>query len=185
MKNHYLILIIGIVFLSGCIGDNEGGGGGPPTTIAKECYNEGERFNTLETPDATCCEGLTRISWSFPEEPIGRPDSCVAPDCPCYICTKCGDGVCGEGENWCNCGEDCERPEEIPCEEDNGCGINSCKQSMNNCYEEVFSCKDGECVRSLSEYEDYYCVDDKCEDTCGNGVCDLGETKRWCPEDCS
>jgi eight-cysteine-cluster-containing protein len=27
----------------------------------------------------------------------------------CSVCTKCGDGICGKGENKCNCPEDCEK----------------------------------------------------------------------------
>lgn len=36
---------------------------------------------------------------------------CMYPLCSSYICTKCGDGVCGKGENHCNCQVDCGKSE--------------------------------------------------------------------------
>ena len=104
MKKHYLLLLIGIIFLSGCIGD-DGGGRPSTTTIAKECYGEGKGFNTFEVPNASCCHGLIQIKAISIHN-----GECVRLPCPCYICTMCGDGFCGEGENWCNCEQDCPEP---------------------------------------------------------------------------
>lgn len=37
----------------------------------------------------------------------GSASGCFYPMCSCYVCVKCGDGVCGKGENHCNCSIDC------------------------------------------------------------------------------
>lgn len=34
---------------------------------------------------------------------------CMYPLCSSYVCTKCGDGMCGRGENYCNCQADCRK----------------------------------------------------------------------------
>ena len=72
------------------------------TTLPEECYMEGEVFNLLDDPNAICCHDLTQIKYSFLID-----DQCIAPSCPCFVCTKCGNGSCGIGENQCNCPEDC------------------------------------------------------------------------------
>jgi len=62
------------------------------------CKKEGEKI-TAENWDAKCCEGLTMI---------GDP-SLYSSDCsfmitlPNYVCTNCGNEVCGIGESKCNC----------------------------------------------------------------------------------
>lgn len=168
----------------------------PEDCVEGECYTEGESFDLLETPNATCCSGLTQITMSVPEEPIGKEDYCVAPSCPCYICTECGDGTCGKGENWCNCPDDCERPEEVPCIENVECGFDFCGQGRNVCYETKYTCENGQCSSETKEYVNYSCAksyyhdwdypeNSKCIDTCGDDICRWPETKWWCPEDCS
>jgi len=72
------------------------------TTLPEGCYEEGEYFNLLEDPNAICCHDLTQIKYSFLID-----DQCISPACPCFVCTKCGNGSCGIGENQCNCPEDC------------------------------------------------------------------------------
>ena len=129
------------------------------TTRVKECYEEGDFFFEPEPPDtASCCEGLTKLIPTFTDEPIGRPDTCEAPTCKCYICTKCGNGICGKGEDWCNCPEDCPRPEEIPCKVNTECGIDFCAQGRHICVKYKYSCKKGNCSGTREEYENYTCV---------------------------
>ena len=53
-----------------------------------------------------CAEGLRPIAAS-----VVSGSSCAYPKCPCHVCTKCGDSICGEGENFCNCESDCSAPE--------------------------------------------------------------------------
>lgn len=61
------------------------------------CAVEGE---TISPPKGEyCCEGLTPLS-------IMIVPSCAAPITP-RICTYCGNHICGLGENYCNCPQDC------------------------------------------------------------------------------
>ena len=71
------------------------------------CYPEGEYIPVI--PDAKCCDGL--------ENGANYDMNCVLNhdyECePCLlvgasICINCGDGICGLGENFCNCIEDCK-----------------------------------------------------------------------------
>jgi hypothetical protein len=83
----------------------------PPQT---GCVAEGDVIPVI--PDAPeCCDGLTRIGC----ESLTADGQCmpVPPGCG-GICTRCGDGQCGHGENQCNCAADCEQaPECQPGEE--------------------------------------------------------------------
>jgi len=72
------------------------------TEQSKNCTKEGESY-VVYPASLSCCEGLTPISCSKPFN-----DTCPSAICiGASICTKCGDGVCGPGENKCNCPEDC------------------------------------------------------------------------------
>lgn len=61
-----------------------------------------------------CCDGLTPISMSrvcnTPGDEMGcNKNGCFPPPpCDCFICANCGNGVCGLGENRCNCSKDCK-----------------------------------------------------------------------------
>jgi len=79
--------------------------GGPqsnfPLEISLRCIKEGEKgyfFN-----DDVCCEGLVKIKNTWPYY-----DSCMGVTDGSFICAKCGNGVCGPGENKCNCPKDCK-----------------------------------------------------------------------------
>lgn len=62
---------------------------------------------------AQCCEGLERRGVvvrgnATPPEVDGLPDGCdVGAPPSVLVCLRCGDGVCGTGEDFCNCPEDC------------------------------------------------------------------------------
>ena len=156
-----------------------------------DCYQEGERF--LWGSDFSCCDGLVNANCCWPNEPIGRPDSCPC-QISCRSCVKCGDGICGIGENWCVCRSDCPKPEEIPCTEDNQCGQDSCQQGQNICHELSFTCMDGACLSPSEEiYVNYSCnayygdptyPSNKCIDSCSDDICHWPETRFWCPADC-
>lgn len=66
-----------------------------------ECRDESYTCTIEEIP---CCEGLKEVPLA--EEGDG---GCIAADCG-SICRPCGNGICDENENRCNCPEDCERP---------------------------------------------------------------------------
>jgi hypothetical protein len=64
------------------------------------CIPEGGEGPVIpEAPD--CCPGLVEIGKYFIEE-----GTCI-PMLGVFVCTSCGDGICGPGENVCNCPEDC------------------------------------------------------------------------------
>ncbi|MBW3012451.1 hypothetical protein KY311_04650, partial [Candidatus Woesearchaeota archaeon] len=67
-----------------------------------ECIKEGgTRAVSPEAPP--CCSGLTAIGCEKPDERGECTEACVG----ATFCTKCGDQVCGAGENKCNCPSDC------------------------------------------------------------------------------
>ncbi len=71
---------------------------------ASGCLGEGERFESFDDVEGRCCEGLVAVPDHFP----GDDGFCVGPNCPCFVCTRCGtDGECGLDENVCNCPGDC------------------------------------------------------------------------------
>jgi hypothetical protein len=57
-----------------------------------------------------CKPGLTAIE---KDVYAGGESGCGMPMCDCEVCAKCGDGVCGKGENHCNCPKDCKVGEGI------------------------------------------------------------------------
>ncbi|MBU2577520.1 hypothetical protein KKA69_01675, partial [Patescibacteria group bacterium] len=150
----------------------------------KECLKEGEIFDKMEKPDALCCSGLTKLDMAWPDEPVGREDRCIATLSWEQICTKCGDGECGLGENWCICPGDCPKPEEVPCTTNSDCGTDSCQQGRDKCVEIKYVCQDGECSSSSQEFAGFMCQKSGCKDTCGNGICEGGYEKLHCPQDC-
>ena len=66
-----------------------------------QCLGEGE-YGVPEPNSSACCAGLTSISC----DNLNTNGKCSQCD-GTFICTKCGDGLCGQGENKCNCGKDC------------------------------------------------------------------------------
>lgn len=81
-------------------------------TLGK-CTGLGER---LEAKDicSLCCPGLNRVPSLAPAEGgpirIGNVDCKITGYASVFGCTACGDGVCGDGENACNCPGDCGNP---------------------------------------------------------------------------
>lgn len=52
-----------------------------------------------------CCDpNMTPI----PCASVTSPFKCLVASCG-SICTYCGNGICGDGENWCNCPKDCPK----------------------------------------------------------------------------
>jgi len=89
----------------------------PPEKREPNCVAEGKMgMVTAQNPvtewkegDAeleanTCCKGLTSISCDKPD----ADGECSEIGCVgAFYCTNCGDTICSEGENKCNCPEDC------------------------------------------------------------------------------
>jgi len=103
-----------------CCAEGEGRSCCPPETLpdpsagrTATCFQYGGvrgactgAGGTLEAKDvcAICCAGLTRISLDAPGDG-GACESTAPPSL--FLCAACGDGVCSEGENRCNCPGDC------------------------------------------------------------------------------
>jgi hypothetical protein len=117
--------------------------------LCPDCFAEGEQFEDV-APEDKCCAKLVPIKVAFPEG-----EGCTQPNCPCFVCTKCGNGLCGEGENWCNCPNDCEGPEPSQCQElgglctiplpdmGDGCPGDMHKEFHPGCQEDEICCLEG------------------------------------------
>ncbi|MBN2497333.1 MAG: hypothetical protein JXR96_22270 [Deltaproteobacteria bacterium] len=70
------------------------------------CHAEGESYeeDMAGGEKIPCCPGLVSIREAVYDPKTG---ACSFPRCPCFVCTRCGDGKCGQGENKCNCPKDC------------------------------------------------------------------------------
>jgi hypothetical protein len=68
-----------------------------------DCIPEGAAQCDYEDWTLECCFGLLPLSMI----PVDEDGQCgIALPCG-FVCTKCGDGDCGLGENHCNCEKDC------------------------------------------------------------------------------
>ena len=168
MKNKNTILIgillIGIVLISGCIKEIE-------KIPSKLCIEEGGRgyFGKDE-----CCSGLTSLlRWTIcdtPGDKRGCDENGCFPPPPdgSFICTKCGDKICGLGENRCNCPKDCS--EEFcgwstyaKCKTDADCNMGGCSGEVCEGKGEgtITDCMWRDCY-NVTGYE-CKCIDDKCQ----------------------
>jgi hypothetical protein len=65
------------------------------------CLGLGGSFTDFET-EGKCCPGLAAA-----QDCLLENGACTCPNCPCFICLPCGDGLCGPLEHACNCPDDC------------------------------------------------------------------------------
>ena len=111
-----------------------------------------------------CCEGLVEIANSFP---CGHVCSIIF---GYPLCSACGDGICDDWENSCNCPEDCG-----PCVEEGG--------SIPVVPNAPPCCLGLELIPPKSP--DVFGILGYCTALCGDGVCDPEiESDYNCPEDC-
>ncbi|MDD3084147.1 MAG: Kazal-type serine protease inhibitor family protein [Candidatus ainarchaeum sp.] len=123
---------------------------GSCTNVDVECALEGEQFSLVyEEYPRNCCEGLTE--WlSGMDSRISIGDDCYSTGLlkgsPIGTCINCGDGICSEVENVCNCPGDCTG------------GINSDFENIDD------FCENGQnyCVE-LEEDHELKIVCDSCE----------------------
>ncbi len=142
----------------------------------KKCLEEGGY--TLEVKD--CCSGLKAIR-------AQAGDGRICSETAGYFCTAfCGDGKCKDPENPCNCKKDCPIKEvNVSCTTNADCGTDTCHQKKNVCYGTTYTCLEGNCSSASIDYQNLYCVDSVCIDTCGNGICEEKyENADICPKDC-
>lgn len=138
-----------------------------------QCLKEGEGWVASSADENLCCDGLIPI-YDCEEVPTDcNPDdadctgyACMCPKCMCFVCTFCGDGVCGTGENKCSCPEDCLEPGE--CANDEQC------DDGNVCTKD--SCVNGKCL---------HVFDPVCNQPCfSNGDCPDGAYCRFMDGQC-
>jgi hypothetical protein len=77
----------------------------------KECATEGE-YPCGPCGCTNCCPGLVERYVTHPYRSKNNEVVCLE-DITTKICVKCGDGICGKGEDWCICPEDCSKPDPI------------------------------------------------------------------------
>ena len=150
---------------------------------SKKCIPEG---GTLFPNDGNkCCVGLSP-RWNYEMQEDGSCKSISGSSGRQLICVKCGNGVCGEGENGCNCPKDCK---DFKCKEHgeipiffpgNDMSIQCCKGLKHRLQKEYF---DENCTNLFEKYGGGgyagICL------ACGDGICDEKfESKCNCPEDC-
>jgi len=148
------------------------------------CAIEGEiaYWDTNASNINQCCAGLTAVM------------NCSLSACSKNsnkICTYCGNGVCGTGENAYNCPADC-----------NDCVIGfktneccACPQKISRSLigtDSWVAYEKGKDYRAFPKKENCANIScspcnlnlTSCDAKCGNGVCETGETAASCPADC-
>ncbi len=108
------------------------------------CLPEGKTYIGSSDNDNQCCPGLTP-AWDCDEVPVNCDPAdpncvgftCSCPKCLCYVCVKCGDGICGLGENKCSCPDDClAKPQcnsDVDCLDDDDCTKDYCDAATGKC----------------------------------------------------
>jgi hypothetical protein len=148
---------------NGICGAGENSYNCPADCNTTACTAEG-RTKSMSMPD--CCAGLKSI---LNQIPAGDGTCGGVPNDGSVICANCGNGICGAGENKCNCPADCGQ-------------ITACAK------EGVIVLPYQSCCAGLARIA---CSGNYCHDNgsgicakCGNGICGLGEAAANCPADC-
>ena len=80
----------------------------------KLCIKERAYYN--KNYNLNCCPGLkpvdTATFWSQSNLDEFGGICSINLSGGIYYCLKCGDGICGDNENYCNCREDCPNKED-------------------------------------------------------------------------
>jgi len=128
-----------------------------PVPGCMACVEEGGQFEDPD-PDGKCCPPAIPVAVAE-EQGVACSDrfcwpdyTCSQPNCPCWVCVQCGDGQCGDGENRCNCPQDCEKP--FPCMDAGGicteepmCANGEVGIMPSDCGPDVYCCPpSGECA---------------------------------------
>lgn len=109
-----VIIIIGVVFLQvrGFWFDLKVFGAKNSISVLSEsfsCVKEGDILSsTVNNKRKSCCKDLIKISLDKPSEDKNSINGCTQFMIGGVYCTKCGDNICGSGENKCNCPTDCK-----------------------------------------------------------------------------
>lgn len=136
-----------------------------------KCIGEGQLIGYAVSPDGSnewertgkylaCCDGLEKIDYTA--RPDGEGNCRTVVGWTGSICAKCGNGICGKGENKCNCPKDCPAKEKFECVTAAdcratcayGCVNSEWMQAMPDCKSMVTfqcTCKDKKCEKTSSE----------------------------------
>jgi hypothetical protein len=74
----------------------------------EQCAKEGEGLCSA-CGCRNCCSGLVSRDSYHPWKTKDNEIVCLE-NMTAQICVKCGDKICGKGEDWCICPEDCSKP---------------------------------------------------------------------------
>jgi len=109
---------------------------------SKECVGEGEKGSMSAIAGGRCCSGLEAVSncMSF------AGGTWVVPTDGSFICARCGNGICGAGENECNCPKDCANTveEKVTCVFTNTGQTQECYSEKGKCVAYAMRCPEGE-----------------------------------------
>lgn len=173
----------------------------------RDCVKEGERIRgNGENNGMKCCAGLTEV---FDQWELDSAGKCLALDNYGYYCLNCGNGLCGAGENKCNCPQDCKGSEGQECDDPSDCVIAVDLGGCCACPKVLPKSKlDGKIFVAYEKGIDYssmlptecrnmvcspcapvgsaVCQSGKCVNApvCGNSYCESGEDVKICPQDC-
>ncbi len=132
-------------------------------TISCIGVNEGHEIKQGQS----CCAGLKPLVEKYSQ--LTENWSCVPMPTSRTLCANCGNGICGPGESYCSCPQDCCTPGTI-----SGCKV--CGTNPSQVWvDDNTKCSNGQ-----------ICSGGKCLTTaiCGNGTCETGETNANCAKDC-
>ncbi|MFH1420811.1 MAG: LamG domain-containing protein, partial [Candidatus Aenigmatarchaeota archaeon] len=150
------------------------------TTTIMSCTKEGYSKSSIND---VCCPGLVEIPYS-----LKQGDLCHTYPASYPVCAKCGNDICGPGENECNCPKDCPPTSTtimttIPavCIDSDG-GLNYYTKGI------AYGMFGGE----YSSYPDACCSGDRCDLSSGDSVLEtycegvyIRTTIYKCPDGCS
>jgi hypothetical protein len=135
----------------------------------------GEGWNILRQGSQACCAGFSQISRAT----VSGTTCTQAVVDPFDICAACGNGVCGTGENSCNCPSDCKTTPPVACVDSDGA---KAYYSAGNVYDSGKNYADY-CLDNY-KVKEYFCLlyspsglggvaEDiyTCPNGCSNGVC--------------
>jgi hypothetical protein len=143
----------------------------------------------------SCCPGLQPrwgrvLGTDVPPSMNPQGEECYGDLFTPYFCVACGDGICGPGENFCRCPEDCAQPDggfdagdgSLPCMSEDA-GIASVRDSLPCCAGLVTRLNLVP-VATPAGTECKLPSDAKVCIKCGDGVCGPYENFCICPADC-
>ncbi len=163
-----------------------GQNGDQNSSIIAPCFAEGQSMAIV--PGNVCCSGLSPIQPTQTLTSNGECGQLVGAS----VCSNCGNGVCEQWENKCNCTQDCQTPTQVctneyapvcgylenslctPCPSGSSLDCKQCKGPGYFTYNNY-------CLMTLDKAK--FIAKGDCFQ-CGNGVCESNEDRTNCSQDC-